>query len=316
MSGKIVLTGASGFIGRCLVDFLTGKQYDVVVLTRDPEKQKAGKPYRNESQVQFAQWDGQTLTGWEKHLEGAFAVVNLAGENIASGKWTTAKKEKILNSRVLAGKILTKALERTVQKPRVLVQASAIGFYGSRGEEIIDETTLPGQGFLSHVVKEWEAGTQNVTQYGIRRVVVRMAMVLDTTGGSFPRLLKPFRFFVGGPIGSGKQWMSWIHIDDVTGAMLFLMNRDDLTGVFNLVSPHPVRNKEFARTLGKILKRPWFLPVPAFVLKALFGEMAQEVMLSSQRTVPKRLLDAGFPFHYPQLKEALGDLLNIRNRAS
>jgi hypothetical protein len=182
--------------------------------------------------------------------------------------------------------------------------------YGSRGDEIIDETTLPGQGFLAKVVKEWEASTENVIQKGIRRVVVRMAMVLNTKGGSLPRLLNPFLYFVGGPISSGKQWMSWVHIDDVTNAILFFMKRDDLTGTFNLVSPQPVRNKEFARTLGKIMKRPWFFPVPAFVLKALYGEMAQEVMLSSQRAVPQRLIKAGFSFYYPELKEALRDLLN------
>ncbi len=286
MAEKIFLTGAAGFIGRRLVDLLIKNKYHVIVLTRNP---------RPDPHIQYVKWDGKTLTGWEKHLENTSAVINLAGENIGSGRWTASKKEKIRNSRVNAGKILCKALENTKQKPKIFIQASAIGIYSP--------------GFLSGVVKEWEASTKSVETMGIRRVIVRIGMVLGTTGGAFPRLRLPFRFFVGGPIGNGKQWMSWIHIDDVASAVMFLMKRNDLEGVFDLTTPYPIQNKEFARTLGKIMKRPWFFPVPAFILKTIYGQMAQEVILSDQEVFPRRLLEAGFAFRYPKLKGALEHLV-------
>ncbi|MGD2090721.1 MAG: TIGR01777 family oxidoreductase [Candidatus Aminicenantes bacterium] len=305
MNKTIFITGVSGTIGTALSRFFLTKNYRVRGFTRNPataEKLK-GKG------IEPVLWDGVSLTGWEKELEGADVVINLSGENIGSGRWTQQKKDKILNSRIDAGKLVTEALSRLDHKPEVYLQASAVGYYGSCGDEKLAEGSPAGEGFLAEVVRQWEAASDAVEGLGVRRVIGRFGMVLNKNEGTLKRMLLPFRFFVGGPLGPGTQWMSWIHIDDVIQGIDFLISCQDCRGIFNFTTPHPVRNREFARTLGKVLHQPSFLPVPSFVLKILLGEMAEQLPLSSQRVLPKRLKEAGFTFRFQHLAKALKDLL-------
>jgi uncharacterized protein (TIGR01777 family) len=304
MPKKIVMIGASGLIGGALCRFFVEKGDSVKGLTRSRENAA-----RMESQdIQPVLWDGRTLIGVEKHLEGTDAVINLAGENIAAGRWTKQKKEKILKSRLDSVNQLVQALERVEDRPPVVVQASAVGFYGSRSDDELDENAALGQGFMADVVKQWEDASNALPGLGIRRILLRFGMVLARQGGALKPLIIPFRFFVGGPIGKGQQWMSWIHIHDVVRAVDFLIDSRGCTGVFNLTAPQPVRNKEFARFIGQVLHRPSFFPVPGFVLKIILGEMARELLLTSQRVLPARLSEAGFSFEYPTLEMALKDL--------
>lgn len=305
MNKTIIIIGATGFIGEALARFFLTKNYQVKGFTRNPAKAEKLKI----KGIKPVLWDTHSLTGWEKELEGADAVINLSGENIGSGRWTRQKKHKILNSRIDAGKIITGALRRLDHKPGVYIQASAVGYYGSCGDEKLEEGSPAGEDFLADVVKQWEAASDDVEDINIRRVISRFGMVLGKDQGVLKRMLTPFRFFVGGPIGPGTQWMSWIHIDDVVQGIDFLISCQNCQGIFNFTSPNPVRNREFARTLGKVLHRPSFLAVPAFVLKTLLGEMAEQLLLSSQRALPERLKEAGFTFRFPHLVEALQDLI-------
>lgn len=305
MNKTIIIIGVTGFIGETLARFFLTKNYRVKGFTRNPAKAEKLKI----KGIKPVLWDVHSLTGWEKELEGADAVINLSGENIGSGRWTRPKKEKILNSRIDTGKIITAALSRLDHKPGVYIQASAVGYYGSCGDEELEEGSPAGEDFLAEVVSQWEAASDDVEDISLRRVICRFGMVLGKDQGALKRMLTPFRFFVGGPLGSGTQWMSWIHIDDVVQAIDFLISRPDCRGIFNFTAPNPVRNREFARTLGKVLHRPSFLAVPSFVLKILLGEMAEQLPLSSQRALPGRLKEAGFTFRFPHLEEALKDLI-------
>jgi uncharacterized protein (TIGR01777 family) len=305
MNKTIIISGVTGFIGEALARFFLTKNYRVKGLTRNPVKAEKLKS----KGVEPVLWDAHSLTGWEKELEGADALINLSGENIGSGRWSGLRKEKILNSRIDAGKVITSALSRLHHKPAVYLQASAVGYYGSQGDEELVENSPAGEGFLADVVKQWEAASAGVEDIGIRRVICRFGMVLAKDQGALKQMLLPFRFFVGGPMGPGTRWMSWIHIHDVVQAIDFLISCQDCQGIFNLTAPQPVRNRDFARTLGKILHRPSFLAVPSFVLKILLGEMAEQLLLSSQRVLPKRLKEAGFAFRFPHLEEALQDLI-------
>jgi uncharacterized protein (TIGR01777 family) len=301
---RVIITGATGFIGKALCRRLAERGYEIIALSRNLTngKEVLGKD------VQVVEWDAKSSRGWLDYVEGAKALLNLAGESLASGRWTEKKKHSILQSRLDAGRAVVEAVRIAKKKPEVVVQSSAIGYYGPRHEEICDESFSPGQGFLSEVSQKWELSTQEVEAQKTRRVIIRTGIVLGKEGGAFPRLAKPFRFFVGGPLGSGKQWLSWIHLDDEVNAIIFLMERDDLSGVFNLTAPHPVLQKDFSRDLGKVMKHPSWLPVPAFVLRFLFGEMAKETLLSGQRVLPKRLLASGFRFLYPELESALKEI--------
>jgi uncharacterized protein (TIGR01777 family) len=305
MSHVIVL-GGTGFIGRPLSLRLIERGYDVVCLTRNASA--ASKKFGT-SGIKFVGWDGKSAEGWADYLEGAKAIVNLAGESIGSGRWTAEKKQKILRSRLNAGQAVNAAVRSVKHKPEVLIQASAIGIYGKRGSEILDESSGPGEGFLADVAGKWEESTVSVEEYGIRRVIIRTGVVLGSAGGVFSRLLLPYRFFVGGPVGNGKQWMSWIHIEDEIEGILFLMKRPDLKGVFNLTAPQPVQNRLFSKKLGELLRRPAWFPVPEFALKLIFGEMGEETILTSQRVFPVRLEKAGFKFVFPELSGTLSDIL-------
>lgn len=302
---RVIITGATGFIGKALCRHLVEGGYEIVALSRNLEK---GKKILGKD-VQVAEWDGKSSRGWLDYVEGSHALLNLAGESLASGRWTEEKKQSILQSRLDAGRAIVEAINLVKKKPKVVIQASAIGYYGLRHDEVCDESSSPGEGFLSEVSQKWELSTKETEAQGVRRVVIRTGIVLGKEGGAFLRLDKPFRFFVGGPLGSGKQWFSWIHLEDEVKAIIFLMEREDLSGIFNLTAPHPVLQKDFSRTLGKLMKRPSWLPVPGFVLRLLFGEMAEEALLSGQRVVPKRLLDSGLRFLFPQLEPALKETL-------
>lgn len=306
---RVIVTGGTGFIGRLLSQRLIREGFEVVCLTRSvPAAKKRGG-----SGVKYVEWDGKSAAGWGEYAEGAAAVVNLAGESIGAGRWNDAKRQRIRQSRMDAGRAVVEAVASAKRKPEVVIQASAIGVYGSRGNEILDETSGLGKGFLAEVAKDWEGSTRKIEAFGVRRVIIRTGIVLGATGGALVRLLLPYRFFVGGPMGSGKQWMSWIHIADEIGGILFLMGRRDLNGAFNLTTPHPLQNKVFSRELGKRLKRPSWLPVPGFLLKLFLGKMAEETILTGQRVLPARLEKFGFKFAFPELTGALTDILGKKS---
>jgi uncharacterized protein (TIGR01777 family) len=303
---NVVITGATGFIGRALCKQLVKAGHQVVGLSRYPAK---GRELLGD-RVTVVGWDGKNAQGWAKHADGARAIVNLAGDNISSGRWTQAKKQRILQSRLDAGKAVVEAVTQAQRKPRVVIQSSGIGYYGSRSDEVVDESSSAGASFLSEVAQEWEASTKEVQSLGTRHVIIRTGVVLGTDGGALPRLLKPFRLFVGGPLGSGKQWFPWIHHDDEVGAIRFLIEHEYLSGAFNLCAPEPLTMKDFCRTLGEVMDRPSWFAVPSFLLGLIFGEMAREVLVAGQRAMPRRLLRAGYEFRCLDAKSALQQILS------
>lgn len=308
---RILITGASGFIGRALVRELADRGYEVVGLTRRAGADPAGlRP----GTVAWARWDGRTAAGWAALADGALAVVNLAGDSLAEGRWTKAKKERILLSRTDAGAAVVEAVRAARTKPRVLVQASAIGAYGPAGDEALDEDSPYGAGFLAGVVRAWEDSTKAVESLGVRRVIARSGLVLGRGGGVWPRLVLPFRFFAGGPLGSGRQGFSWISLEDEVRAVRHLIESEGSAGVFNLTAPGPLRQREFCRIIGKALGRPCWLPVPALLLKILFGEKARETLVTGQLVLPRRLLEAGFAFLHPDAASAVAALVRGGSR--
>jgi uncharacterized protein len=302
---RVLVAGASGFIGRALVADLAAQGAQVVVLTRNAGASGGRFP----DGVRVAEWDGRTAAGWAHHADGALAVVNLAGDNLAQGRWTRAKKLRIRESRTAPGAALVESVRQARTKPRVFVQASAVGFYGNPGEAEIDEGSPSGAGYLAGVVREWEASTRQAEDLGVRRVVIRSGLVLGRGGGVWPSLVRPFRFFAGGPLGNGRQWFSWISLEDEVRAVRFLVEHDDLAGIFNLVAPQPLREAELCGIVGQRLRRPCWLPTPAWLLKLLFGEKAGETLLVSQRVFPRRLEAAGFKFRHPDAPAAVEALI-------
>jgi uncharacterized protein (TIGR01777 family) len=300
---RIIIPGGSGLIGRALTADLTAVGYEVVILSRSPEKVK-GLP----GGARAEGWDGQSAAGWGHLADGAGAIVNLAGESLAAGRWTSERKRRILESRVKPGQAVVEAVEAAQNKPGVVIQSSAVGFYGPRGDEEIAETAAPGTDFLANLCREWEASTAPIGGMGVRLVVIRTGLVLSLEGGALPRILLPFKLFVGGPVGSGRQWWPWIHIADVVPAILFLIETETAPGPYNLTAPNPLTNTQFSRVVGRVLGRPALMPVPAFALQLLFGEMST-VLLDGQRVMPYALREAGFTFRFPDAESALQDLL-------
>ena len=300
---RVVVTGGIGLIGRPLCAALAAGGDEVIVLSRNPTKVKGLA-----QGVKVEQWDGKTAQGWGQLADGAGAIVNLAGEGIADGRWTTARKQRILDSRVEAGQAVMQAIAAASIKPKVLIQASAVGIYGPRTDEIITEQTSPGKDFLAQVCFDWEASTASAqSKFGVRRAIARTGIVISLDGGAFPQMALPFKLFAGGPVGSGKQYVPWIHIADEVRAIQFLIRNEKAEGAFNLSAPNPLTSKEFGKVLGQVLGRPSIMPAPAFALKAIFGEMSA-LLLSGQRQMPARLLELGFEFTYPQLEAALRNL--------
>jgi uncharacterized protein len=295
---QIAIAGASGLIGSALVPLLTSGGHQVRRIVRGAAQSSAD-----------VRWDPAAGVLDRQALVGCDAVINLAGEGIASRRWTAAQKERIRASRVESTRLLAEALVAMNPRPRVWVCASAIGFYGDRGDELLDEASPPGNDFLSDVCRQWEAATQPAADAGIRVVNSRFGVVLSPAGGALKTMLPPFRMGAGGRLGSGRQYMSWISIDDVVGAIHHALTTESMHGPVNVVAPQPVSNREFSATLGRVLHRPTVLPVPAAVARVVFGEMADALLLSSARVYPARLLTTGYEFRYPQLEAALRHLL-------
>ena len=285
---NILVSGATGLVGSSLGLALRGLRHDVQALVRGT--------------------DWMPETGELKLLLKPDAFIHLAGESIASKRWSRRQKERIRSSRVETTERLARSLLALDHPPHVFVSASAIGYYGDRGEELLTEESSRENGFLSQVVADWEAASRLLETAGIRVVHLRFGMILSRQGGALPRMLTPFKLGLGGPVGNGQQWVSWVALPDVVGAVLWALN-NDVGGPLNIVSPHPVRNAEFTRELAKALHRPAFVPVPPFVLRLAFGEMADALLLSSLRVVPARLLDGGFQFRYAQIRQALHSAL-------
>lgn len=296
---KIVVAGGSGFIGEPLVRRLLAKGHDVAVLSRNPAKVNAGRG---------VQWDARTLGAWAADVAAADAIVNLTGENVGGGRWTTARKQRMVSSRLDSTNVLVEAIRREPSRPRTFINASATGIYGSRGDETLDESSGPGDGFLADLVVQWETAARQAEPLA-RLVLPRFGVVLAPDGGALQKLLLPFRLGVGGPIGNGKQWMSWIDRDDVLRLIEWAIESESARDAYNATAPHPARNRDFARSLGRALRRPALLPTPAVALRVAFGQMAEETILVSQRVVPARLQQEGFTFEYPTLEASLAHQL-------
>jgi uncharacterized protein len=295
---NILITGASGLVGSALIPALATAGHQVSRLVRSQP--------RGEAEIQ---WDPMTGIRDLARLEGMDAVIHLAGENIAAGRWTAEQKARIRNSRVQGTQTLCQALTQLALPPKVLISASAMGYYGDRGAEVLHEESAPGRGFLPEICIAWEAATQPAEKSGIRVVLLRIGIVLSPTGGPLAKMLLPFKFGLGGVIGSGQQYMSWIALDDLTSAIVHTLTTEALRGPVNCAAPNPVTNSEFTKTLGSVLVRPTFFPVPAFALRLVLGEMADDLLLSGTRLEPKRLLETQFRFRHPQLEGALRAVL-------
>ena len=298
-----IIAGGSGLIGRALTEDLTADGHEVIVLSRRPERVR-GLP----AGARAVRWDGRTPAGWQEYVDRSDAIVNLTGTRIAPWPWTAARKRQILDSRVHSGAAVVQAIERAGKRPRVVVQASGVGFYGPRGDEAIDETAAPGDDFLAQVCIAWEATAEPLHALGVRRVIIRTGHVLSRTGGLLPYIALPYRLWLGGPMGTGRQGQPWIHVADHVAAVRWLMAHETASGAFNLVAPQHTTNATMSRALGQALGRPAFATVPAFVLRLIWGEAAT-IMLDGQHAVPARLQELGFSFRFPTAAAALGDLL-------
>jgi len=301
---KIIITGGTGFIGKTLTQCLLNKGFKVVILTRRPESVKS-----DDNAVKLVKWDGRTVTDWAAEIENATAIINLAGASIAGGIWTKSYKNLILQSRINAGQAIVSAIRTVKNPPEVIIQPSGIGYYGSRGDEILAETATAGSGFLADIAQKWETCIDGVTEKSVRLIKLRIGLVLGKGGGFLSLVKLPFYFFMGGHLGSGEQWLSWIHLEDLVTAIIYLVENKNSKGVFNLSSPQPEKARDFFKTLSEVIHRPSWLHVPEFVLRSLLGEMAQELLLSSQRVSPERLLNSDFQFKLGELKSALQNIL-------
>lgn len=301
---RIVITGATGFIGRALCRELSG-DYEVVALSRDATK--AGGIVGDCAKV--VEWDGRSTGPWARDVDGAEAVVNLAGENIASGRWNQARKAGILQSRTHATRAILDVMEEVKNRPKTIVQASAIGFYGTRANGTLDETSSAGSGFLAEICRRVEMIIERADRYGVRWVAIRTGVVLGSEGGALPKLMRPFHFHLGGYVGTGRQWLSWISLEDEVRAIRYLIENPGARGVFNLTAPEPVRMKAFCGNLGEAMGRSSWTVVPGFALRLALGEMADEMLLTGQRIVPKRLSEMGFEFRHRDVKSALAEII-------
>ncbi|HET7010850.1 MAG TPA: TIGR01777 family oxidoreductase [Anaerolineales bacterium] len=309
---RIVIPGGSGLIGQALAQDLARDGHQVVVLTRSPENADRGL-----SSVRYEHWDGQTSQGWIEQIEGADAVVNLAGESIGGEntfqilfqRWTSAKKQRILESRRHAGQAIVEAITAVGRRPSVLVQPVGSGYYGTHTEGEQDESSPPGDDFLADTVRATEDSTAHVETLGVRRVIFRSGIVLSAKGGTLPMMLLPFRLFAGGPLGHGRQRIPWIHLKDMVAAIRFAIDRREVSGVYNLAAPGAETYAEMGRAIGRQLHRPYWFPMPAFALRLLLGEKAI-LILEGQRLSPRKLMDLGFRYSFPDIKSALADLLS------
>jgi uncharacterized protein (TIGR01777 family) len=293
---RILISGASGPVGAALVPFLKTQGHTVTRLVRTSA--------RGQDQIL---WDPARPLSPDS-VSGFDAVIHLAGESIV-GRWTGGKKQRILDSRTQGTSHLAEAAAKAAQRPRVFISASAVGYYGDRGDEILRENSPSGGGFAAEICRQWEAATQLAANAGIRTALMRLGVVMSADGGALPKMLPPFRLGLGGRLGSGRQWWSWVAVQDVVGAMDHVLNHDELQGPVNTVAPNPVSNAEFTTTLASVLKRPAIFPMPAFAVRLIFGQMGTELFLASQRVEPAKLAASGYQFQHPDLKNALQENL-------
>lgn len=296
---NILISGSTGMIGTALIEALKKQNHRVTRLVRSP--QQSSEP--------TVQWNPASGTLNAKDVEGFDAVMHLAGESIAASRWTEAQKARIRDSRVQGTALLSATLAKLAKPPKVLVCASAIGFYGNRGDEILREDSQIGTGFLAEVCQQWENAADPAKQKGIRVVHLRIGVVMSPKGGALAKMLLPFKMGAGGIVGNGKQYWSWVSLDDVIGAFLYALQNENLSGAVNAVAPRAVTNAEFTKTLGKVLSRPTIFPLPGFAARLVLGEMADDLLLSSARIEPTRLLASGYQFKHPDLEGALRELL-------
>lgn len=290
---KIAIAGASGLVGSALIPILQSHGNQTTRLVRSSPKPGEIEWHPNQDEVS------------PESLEGFETIINLAGENIAGGRWTDEQKRKIRDSRINGTHLLSKAIAKMNSKPGAFICASATGIYGDRDDETLDEQSESGGGFLAGVCREWEQATEPASKAGVRVVNLRLGPILARDGGMLSKLLTPFKMGMGGKVGSGKQYISWVALDDAVNAIKLAIDDKSIQGPINIVSPNPVRNEEFTKTLGHVLNRPTALAMPAFAARLAFGEMADEMLLASQKVIPKRLTAAGFQFQYPQLEAAM-----------
>jgi uncharacterized protein (TIGR01777 family) len=303
MNKRIVITGATGLVGSDICRKLYKKGDNITVFTRNVNKGKSILPFLNN----FVEWDYNKPEKWRRELEGKDVIIHLAGANLFDKRWNNDYKRKIMNSRIDSTKNLINSISLLKSKPKLFISSSAVGYYGNKGNEELTEESEPGTDFLALVCKEWEAESKEVEKFGIRRVNIRMGIVLSTKEGALKKMLLPFRLFAGGTLGNGDQWFPWIHIDDIVRIYLFAIE-NEISGAINGASPNPVRMKEFANTLGKVLNRPSFFSVPEFLLKIFVGEGAESI-LSSLRVIPQKLIKSSYKFKYENLETALTSLL-------
>ena len=296
---KIIISGATGLVGTALTRALRDEGHSVARLVRTGSAAVAGD----------IQWNPANSKVDLAALEGADAIVNLNGASIGGGRWTPERKKLLRTSRVETTRFLVDSMSRLRQKPRAFVSASAIGFYGSRGDEVLTEASASGTDFLSELSLEWEQEAERAESFGIRAAILRFGIILSSHGGALPRMLTPFKMGVGGHLGDGKQWMSWIALDDVIGIIRWAIADSQVKGPVNVVAPDPVQNSEFTRVLAKVLHRPAIFPAPAFALRLMLGEMADALLLGSQRVRPERLIESGYKFQFDRLEPALGATL-------
>ena len=289
---KILVTGGAGFIGSALSRELNSSGHSVTITTR-----------RQSDSKQKLTWQAPALIP-SNTMSNFDAVINLAGEPIVSSRWTKVRKERIMSSRIHTTRALVQSMQNAHQRPKVLISASAIGYYGAHGDEEVTEETQPATDFLAEVCKAWEAEALKAQELGVRVVLIRIGAVLESDGGALPPMTIPFKFFLGGPIGSGKQWFSWIHRDDMVGIITYALENDFVSGPFNATAPQPVTNREFTSALGKALNRPSWLSVPGFIVRLSLGELGS-VLLTGQRVLPEKILKAGYKFRFNEVSEAL-----------
>ncbi len=299
---KIVITGATGFLGKRIAEELISRGDEVTIFTRSVKnaKQKISNAY------DYVGWNPE-LNNWYQKLEDKDAVVHLAGENVMAKRWNAEHKKNILSSRIEGTRSLVNAIGQLKNKPEVFISASAIGYYGN-SESPVNENSAPGKDFLAEVVNAWESEAGKVESCGVRRVSIRTGIVLDTNEGALVPMINQFKFFAGGPIGNGKQWFPWIHIEDVVKIFLFAIDNQKVSGALNASSPNPLRMKEFCKTLGRVMHRPSLFKVPAFIIKILFGEAA-DVLLNGAQVIPEKTIKAGYNFRFETAEEALKNLL-------
>jgi hypothetical protein len=300
---KILISGGTGLIGKALIKNLINTGDQVLVLTRSKDGRE------DSDSKKYIEWDARSSAPLIPFLKDINAVINLAGDNIGNGNWTKAKKERIISSRVQAGNALSKAIIDSGDKPDVFIQASAVGYYGSSLDETFDESSPNGKGFQADVAQKWENSSGVLDAVGIRRVIIRMGIVLDAKSGALPLMVLPFKLFAGGPLGSGRQYVSWNHLQDDVRAIDFVMRNHKLSGTVNLTAPTSYANKDFGKVVGKVVRRPYWFPVPAFGLKLVLGEKS-ELVLDGQNVYPRKLLEHGFQFKYPDLESALRSIYN------